>query len=333
MIAMIAAVLSMLSCPSSVCAQGAMIEVIDNHHDFGDIWINDRVTHAFKIRNTGDAELELLHAVADCPCITFVRFDRRIAPGKTGEVRIELDTSDYIYGRFTKRIQVSTNVPSTPGVELIFKGVIREYIARSPVGAGFAQLEPDQTAEQTIKLVNQTSDAATLTLDSPPNMGCFSASLTEDKPGFQWSLRVTAAPPYQSYMNEATIRLTSSIPKQPVVTVRCTAYVPPRLELRPHVLVAQPAFTLREVLFINHDEQPVRVTGVLCDDPRVRADVVEEQAGKRYKVRIVMPLAYEPPDRGNVITITTDDPGEPRLELRLVSQRASDDASTGNRES
>lgn len=329
-IALTIAFSALVSAPSR--AQGPAIEVSENGHDFGDIWINDRVAHTFKIRNTGDAELELLDALTDCPCITFSRFDRRIAPGKTGDVRVELDTSNYIYGRFAKRISVLTNVPSKPTIELTFKGVIREYVARSPVGVGIERLDPSQSAERVVKLTNATADAITLALDSPPLTGCFSVQLVEDVQGQQWSLHVTAAPPFQAYMNETTVRLASSVPQQPIVSVHCTAYVPPRLELRPYVLIAQPAMTVREVRFINNDPDPVRVLSVSTDDPRLRADVVQGEDGRKYTVRVVMPLAYAPPDAGNVITINTDDVGEPRIELRLVSRKAADNPSSENPE-
>lgn len=311
-------------------------KVLNKDHNFGELWINDVVSHTFRIHNAGDGDLELIDALANCPCLKIERFDRRIGPGQTGEILVGLDTSRYVYGRFNYRLTVFTNVPGEPQLELKLGGVLREYIQRghfdpatgrvTGVGAGFRRLTPDQTGRMIVPLSNQTDAPATLVLASPAQQGCFDVDLEEVEPGMKWRLVVDAKPPYQPYQNEAIVELATNLKEQPVVRVTCTAYVPPRLEFRPYPLVPNPAFAVREVNFFNNGDSPVKVLEVTTDDPRVLADVVEKQPGKHYLLRVVMPIGYVPPPQGHRITVRTDDPKEPTLVLPFAPAGAADAA-------
>lgn len=319
-----AAFSAVLFSAAGMCHAGVPIAKVQNNgHDFGEVWINDKVAHGFKILNAGDGELEILDAVTHCPCVQVTRLDRRIEPGKTGEVLVQLDSSAHVYGKINQRITLITNVPGDPEVELKFHGLLREYIERSPVGAGFLRVGKDETVEKEIKLANRTDKPVALELATPAQVGCFSFSLEETAAGKEWLLRVQAAPPYQPYLNEARVQIKTGVKEQPLVHVTCTAYVPPRLELRPFPLVANPAFALREVKFINNGPEPVQVRKVTCDDPRLKADVVEKKAGSEYVIRVVMPIGYTPAEPGHVITIETDDAEDPVVKLPFLAKAPS----------
>ncbi|MCG3131405.1 MAG: hypothetical protein FLDDKLPJ_02197 [Phycisphaerae bacterium] len=309
-------------------------KVLNNDHHFGELWINDVVSHTFRIHNAGDGDLELIDALANCPCLKIERFDRRIGPGQTGEILVGLDTSRYVYGRFNYRLTVFTNVPGDPQLELKLGGVLREHIQRghvdpvtgrvTGVGAGFRRLTSEQTGRMIVPLSNQTDAPATLVLASPAQQGCFYVDLEELEPGMKWRLVVDAKPPYQPYQNEAVVELATNLKEQPIVRVTCTAYVPPRLEFRPYPLVPNPAFAVREVNFFNNGDRPVKVLDITTDDPRVLADIVEKQPGKHYLLRVVMPIGYVPPPQGHRITVRTDDAEEPTLVLPFSSAGAAD---------
>ena len=99
----------LLATGMATAQQKAVISVDKTSHDFGVIKEADgKVSHTFKITNTGDAPLVLTRVIASCGCTTPEWTKEPIAPGKTGEVKITYDPKDRP-GPFTKSISVYSN--------------------------------------------------------------------------------------------------------------------------------------------------------------------------------------------------------------------------------
>ncbi len=302
-------------------AQGGVpiATVLNNDHDFGTVWIGAKLDHTYRIRNDGDGVLDILDIRVSCPCTTVdADFPRKIAPGETGRITMRLDTARNIYGSFRKSIELTTNVPRARRTDLRFRGRIKEYIERSPVGVGFGRMGTDQTELKVVNLTNNTDDPVILELIGPPRQGVFAVALSDVRPGTTWRLEIRAKPPYEPYQNRATIRILTGVFEQPVVTVSCTAYVAPRLELKPPYLVRNVKLGVRKVRFINNGESPVRVESVDSDDRRIKTSFVEEREGFEYELIVVMPLGFLPKPEGNRIIIHTDDSETPEVVLRFV---------------
>lgn len=99
----------LLATGMATAQQKAIISVDNTSHDFGVIKEADgKVSHTFKITNTGDAPLVITRVIASCGCTTPEWTKEPIAPGKTGEVKITYDPKDRP-GPFTKSISVYSN--------------------------------------------------------------------------------------------------------------------------------------------------------------------------------------------------------------------------------
>ncbi len=78
-------------------------------HDFGVIKEADgKVSHTFKISNTGDKPLVITRVIASCGCTTPEWPKEPIAPGKTGEIKVTFDPAGRP-GPFTKTISIYSN--------------------------------------------------------------------------------------------------------------------------------------------------------------------------------------------------------------------------------
>lgn len=67
-----------------------------------------KVQHTFEFTNTGDANLVIIDASADCGCTVPEYSSKPIAPGKSGKIRVIFDPL-YRAGSFTKVITIRTN--------------------------------------------------------------------------------------------------------------------------------------------------------------------------------------------------------------------------------
>lgn len=95
----------------SVSAQKkqAVISAQETSFDFGSIKEADgKVSHIFKIDNTGDGPLVITRVIASCGCTTPEWTKEPIAPGKSGDVKITYNPANRP-GAFVKTISIYSN--------------------------------------------------------------------------------------------------------------------------------------------------------------------------------------------------------------------------------
>lgn len=87
----------------------AQIKFDEYSHNFGTIpEKGGSVSHTFTFTNTGDANLVIVDATADCGCTEPQYPEKPIAPGKKGVIKVTYNPL-YRPGSFTKVVTVRTN--------------------------------------------------------------------------------------------------------------------------------------------------------------------------------------------------------------------------------
>lgn len=80
-------------------------------HQFGTVKAGTPLTYTFQIKNEGKATLEIKDVNPSCECTTS-KFDKSIAPGKTGGITLEVAKTEGYKGDTTKTATVTTNDPN-----------------------------------------------------------------------------------------------------------------------------------------------------------------------------------------------------------------------------
>lgn len=78
------------------------------NYDFGDVIQGERLTYAFKFKNTGKSNLIIYSSEATCGCTTSTPPKAPIRPGESGEIQVTFDSKSQ-KGKVTKRILVAAN--------------------------------------------------------------------------------------------------------------------------------------------------------------------------------------------------------------------------------
>ncbi|MGK7390484.1 MAG: DUF1573 domain-containing protein [Candidatus Cyclobacteriaceae bacterium M2_1C_046] len=87
---------------------GPILTFEKDTHDFGDIYQGDKVKHTFTFENTGNEPLIITNVQVTCGC-TATEWPRDpIAPGQSGDITIQFDSTGKI-GRQNKVITVVSN--------------------------------------------------------------------------------------------------------------------------------------------------------------------------------------------------------------------------------
>lgn len=77
-------------------------------HDFGRVIQGERLTYAFKFKNTGKSNLIISSTSASCGCTTSIPPKEPIRPGESGEIKVTFD-SKRKKGNVTNNVVVAAN--------------------------------------------------------------------------------------------------------------------------------------------------------------------------------------------------------------------------------
>lgn len=89
-------------------ADGPVLTLETNTHDFGDIYQGDVVEHTFKFTNTGNQPLLITNIQTSCGCTTPQWPRDPIMPGAKGELKVGFNSAGKMYKQ-TKVLPIISN--------------------------------------------------------------------------------------------------------------------------------------------------------------------------------------------------------------------------------
>ena len=104
-------------------ADGAVIEVDKEVHDYGTITQGDDGTCVFTITNTGKEPLIISLCKGSCGCTVPVCPQEPIAPGATAEITVKYNTSKV--GPINKSVTITSNASNEPRKVVRIKGNVK----------------------------------------------------------------------------------------------------------------------------------------------------------------------------------------------------------------
>jgi len=305
--------------PTGPVTGAPAIRMSETTKDFGQVWATGTLTHDFIVRNEGDQVLKLLSVKPSCGCTVAQGYDTDIPAGGQGKIPVSMD-SKKLHGKFSKTVTVNSNDPVTPVLRLSLMGEVKQYVELSPQRLNFSHIKNQEERSETITITNNSDKTMQLALEGEGTVGPFTLELVEKEPGKVVEAKISAKPPYQPKLNNAQFTLTTNVPEQPKVDLMVSAYIPPRLEVRPEqiVLSSPPTSDLvRPIRLVNNGESPVKVVSAEADDEDLQVSFTEQEPGKTYEVKVTVPAGYEATEQSKQITLKTDDAEYPEIKIPL----------------
>ncbi|MCH7995354.1 MAG: glycogen/starch/alpha-glucan phosphorylase, partial [Planctomycetes bacterium] len=291
-------------------------------HDFGEKWIGPALDHTFLIKNDGKSTLEISSVRPSCGCTIAGKYPKKIAPGETGEFPFKIQ-SKKLRGKYEKSIKIYSNDPDTPELQLKLKGVCKRYVDVVPTNAYFGKITTDEPRENVLKITNNTEEPFEVSLSKAED-GKFKFELVETQKGKEYELHIKIDPPYAPGSLRGTTNLITSVEAQKEIRIGATARIPERLEVQPPSIVISPARVKdrgysRPIRFTNYGSNPVKILSATADDEKIGLAVKERTEGKAYTINVEMPAGWVPPEGGRTITLKTDDPDKPTIEIKVTT--------------
>ena len=137
-------------------AKQPKLTLVEPVKDFGTVPKGMMLDWTFAVKNTGEADLQILNAAPACGC-TVADYDKVIKPGQTGKVTAHVDTTNFT-GPIAKPVTLQTNDPNTPTAQITIQAMVKPYVQALPTG--FVRFNVLQTEEATQSLTVFSEDEA-----------------------------------------------------------------------------------------------------------------------------------------------------------------------------
>jgi len=310
----------LLACAAvSLMAQAPVIHFDSFNHDFGRITPDRKVSAKYRVTNTGNAVLSITQVRPSCGCTATVLGKWSINPGESTELEATFDPHGY-RGPVRKSIEVVCNDPKTPAVTLTFETEVVQEVMPSQ-DAVYFNTARSASQHVTVRYASGNGQPVQITEARAPGAPFLAFTWRQDGKDALLDVAFNGrAVPKGQFRGVET------------ATVRCTAAGVPQLpldiqwELKPAVVPNPVSLVfegtagteLRHKLVLKQAEgRPFRVTGMSCSLPQVRVEGLLQKAALQQELSIVMPASMKAGRYSETLALSTDDPDQPELTIRL----------------
>ena len=300
--------------------------VASPNYDFGVVKQGESVSHAFEIRNTGEAPLHIEKVEMSLPGMTS-RFRPEVLPDAFVPINVEWNTTGFS-GETEATAVVYTDDPKRPQTELHLTATIRPPIEFVPFPAVFFTAYQDEAPEKHVRIMNHEADPLELGgIEYPQNH--YMVHLRTVRPGQEFELMVKVRPgvPFGRYTEP--IYIATNITDRPRLHIQANLFVKPELyafpedidfgALRLSELEQNPRLMrlLTQTTVLTSRYRTLEIVSVDSDLPFLRL-AYDAPEGLQQKSRITIDLVREELKKGRIqgaIVIRTSDPLHPMLEI------------------
>jgi hypothetical protein len=289
------------------------------HFDFGKISADAKVSHRFKVTNTGKAPLNITRLNPSCGCTSTVLGKWTLAPEESTEIEVTFNPAGF-RGVSRKSIQVVSDDPASPATLTFEADVVRE-IMPSTDSVFFQDLVRSIPRKASVKLVSGTERPVALTEAKAPGAPYLAMAMRQDG-NDAWvdiTLDGRKIPAGRQVGADAIIVRTAN-PKVPTVTLTVQWEMRASITADPlRVAWSEPAGKqLRSKVILKQvDGKPFRILSAKTTNPFLTIEGAGKTAAARQEFQVVLDSEAKPGLYTEKVLLALDDPDQPELELRV----------------
>ena len=292
----------------------AVVEETD--FDAGTVTRGDTITHDFVVNNEGKGTLEVTRVQPTCGC-TVTKFDRTIAPGKTGKITASVHTAAFS-GPIHKTIMVATNDPKMANFQLSIKAVVKSILNVSPQeNQNFGLVFKGQSMEKTFDIKSSDGKPFEITsVQAQDNNLKYDLSQAKDHQSAVFKVMLPADHPVGPINGRFTLMTTH--PKVHTLNLNVFGTIRDPLTVYPQDIVftglnkdyinAHPDdISLNKTITLAYEQGPgLKIEKVTSSLKNLEATVQTITPNQRYSIRLHLKPPVELGDFSGEVTVKTN---------------------------
>lgn len=287
---------------------------------FGKVEAGTKVTHRFKVTNSGGGLLKILRLNPSCGCASAMAGKDTLGPGESSEIEIVFTSAGY-RGLVSKTVEVVTNDPASPRQVLNFDAEVLAAVLVPGNEVFFEGLAPNARRKTSVKLESGTSSeilVADAELSEAPWLGVATRTVGKDL-FVDLELHARKLPPDQaSGVDTVTLHTLNPAPSTVVLKVRwekqgVVGAFPPRV-----AWAAAAGRDLAAKIVLRHQgKKAFRILSASTTSPLLTVSELPDSVSREPSVRLVLSGKLQPGTYEEKVFLTLDLPGKPVVAVRV----------------
>jgi archaellum component FlaG (FlaF/FlaG flagellin family) len=318
--------------PAAASEKSGRLTLVEPVKEFGEIPKGDKLDWSFLVKNTGDADLQIISAKPGCGC-TVADFDKVIKPGETGKVTAHVDTTNFA-GPIAKTVSIETNDPTNPQATLTIHATVKPYVEAFPAGfVRFNLLQGDAETQSLTLYSDEDAPFEITKVETPGDWVKVNYAKIED-PAQRAQVGKAAQNQYKVDITVGgddakigpladKVHIITNSKHQPDYFVSVTGVVRPTFRVEPtginfgEVVPNDPSATRAIILRSNNLKAPelFNVSKAESSNPSVAASVKPTEHKGEYEVTLQLAKDAKPGDLDGTVKIYTNDKINPVVTL------------------
>ncbi|HJW09949.1 MAG TPA: DUF1573 domain-containing protein [Holophagaceae bacterium] len=304
-------------------AQAPSISFDATHFDFGRITPDRKVTHQFKVTNTGNAILSITQVRPSCGCTSTVVGQWSVEPGKSTEVEATFDPHGY-KGVVRKSLVVVSNDPANGNATLTFEAEVIPEIQASQEHVSFTSVTRGSSANATVRYSSGSGEPVSITKAEAPGADYLHLNVRQDGKDAVLDVSLDGRQvPKGKDGDIEVVTLHTSNPRMPVMhlnvvwQMRASVVATPSQvawDLAPAGKEQRMKVELKQV-----DGHPFRVTGFSSTNPNLTVEGVNAAAAPMQSLVVVLSPRTRSGRYSERLKLATTDPEVPEISIDVTA--------------
>jgi hypothetical protein len=281
-------------------AAAQVIEVTPQVHDFGRMKQQESKTVVLSVKNQGAGRLVIEKVEPDCGCTVAEMTVKELAPGESTDLTIEFNSKKFA-GKVVKNVQIFSNDPRNPVVDVMFTADVHAPLLIDPVSQklGFEIALQGKTEQKFV----------TFTATEIPELKISVAGTRKDVfdvkvvNGFSGdprkaALQVTLPKDMPVGKHRDNVRVMTNVPDMETVDIELSTWINSPLAATPEEVNFRYKTEFDQNVRVRafRPELTFNVTGVSTDLPEITAEIVHVTPGAETIIKISgKPIARDDP--------------------------------------
>jgi hypothetical protein len=290
------------------------------HHDFGRIGPDTKVSHRFKVTNTGKAYLNITHLNPSCGCTSTVVGKWSLAPNESTEIEVTFNPAGF-RGLNRKSLQVVSDDPGYPTQTLTFEATVVRDITPSTESIFFQDLVRSAPRKASVRL--ESGNGKPVQIKQAKAEGAPWLGIGSRQDGLNAWVDLTldgSKVPAGKLVGADLVTVRAGNPKESVITLTV------QWEMRASV-TATPARVAwadaagkeqrTQVVLKQVENRPFRIVSWKSTNPVLRLETAGKTAAAQHELQVILSAKAKAGMYNEKLLLTLDDPDQSELEIRV----------------